>query len=138
MFVAPEKFCVRKPSKTCCVSTVCVDRSTRPWPGVTAAGGGGSLFFLRKECRLFPCDLTASLSACGLLKKGGVRMCSTSGSNRRCSGVPLLLKDCVGDRKGRIRIIISFDTCYINLHYTYSIYFHVAHLIEERRKTFHF
>ncbi len=33
-------------------------------------------------------------------------------------------------------IIISFETGYINLHSTYSTHIPVAHLMEERRKTY--
>lgn len=85
-----------------CGSTevICEDRrrqaGTRPWLGVAATEGGCSLFFLRKERLLLPCDLTNSFSACGLLTKGGANTCSTSGSNRRCFGVPLLLMAWVG------------------------------------------
>lgn len=79
---------------------ICEDRrrkaGTRPWLGVAATEGGCSLFFLRKERLLLPCDLTNSFSACGLLTKGGANTCSTSGSNRRCFGVPLLLMAWVG------------------------------------------
>lgn len=63
-----------------------------PLPGEPAADGACLLFLRRKEHRFLPADLTAFLSAGSLLKKGGEKMCNTSGSSAMCSGVPLLLR----------------------------------------------
>ena len=75
----------------------------RLWLGIPATEGGFSLFFLKKEHHFFPCDFFLSFGR--LVKKGGTRTCSTSGSNGRCSDVPLVLSAWVGQRKWRIQNI---------------------------------